>query len=273
MSKFTHDDAMRLIKKMRMNYGKKFADQWSGVEPSELADEMVDQYQGLTSQDFGRGIERMKREEWPPTIPAFRSWCEPKSNGWLGANEAWNIARSSIDFNGNELTVVWTRECAIAFDAVADMVKLGDKYQIAEARKVFVERYERMVTESLERGEKPCYEISYGDDKEQRQIALKQAEIAGYLPSGSTQLMIEQTQTPEQAKNESQHFKTIAQEHLEKLGKLIKRNPEKVAEDKPDIELFNTTGNLPEWADPFDEREKFVKGLIADKKPIPLAIK
>lgn len=75
MSKFTHDDAMRLISKMRINYGKKFADQWAGVEPSELASEMVDQYQGLTSQDFGRGLEQMKVHAWPPTIPEFRDWC------------------------------------------------------------------------------------------------------------------------------------------------------------------------------------------------------
>lgn len=75
MSKFTHEDAMRLIKKMRVNYGKKFSDQWSGVEPFDLADEMVDQYQGLTSQNFLAGIERMKTESWPPTIPEFKNWC------------------------------------------------------------------------------------------------------------------------------------------------------------------------------------------------------
>ena len=274
MSKFTHDDAMRLIKKMRMNYGKKFADLWAGVEPHELAEEMVDQYQGLTSQDFGRGIERMQREEWPPTNPAFRSWCEPKSNGWLGANEAWNIARGSIDFNGYELTVVWTKECAIAFDAVADQVKLGDKYQIAEAKKVFVERYERMVAESLERGEKPSYQVSYGDDKEQRKTALKEAEIAGFLPSSETQLMIEQTQSPDDADSEAMKFKTTAQEHLAKLKGLLKVNvpkPEKVSEED-DLKLFNLPDRLNGWFDPFDDQAGYVDELKKEGKPIPMAI-
>lgn len=274
MSKFTHDDAMRLIKKMRMNYGKKFADLWAGVEPHELAEEMVDQYQGLTSQDFGRGIERMKREEWPPTIPAFRSWCEPKSNGWLGANEAWNIARGSIDFNGYELTVVWTKECAIAFDAVADQVKLGDKYQIAEAKKVFVERYERMVAESLERGEKPSYQVSYGDDKEQRKTALKEAEIAGFLPSSETQLMIEHTQSPNDADSESAKFKTTAQEHLAKLKGMLKVNapkPEKV-DGEDDLKLFNLPDRLNGWLDPFDDQAGYVDKLKKEGKPIPMAI-
>lgn len=274
MSKFTYDDAMRLIKKMRMNYGKKFADLWAGVEPHELAEEMVDQYQGLTSQDFGRGIERMKREEWPPTIPAFRSWCEPKLNGWLGANEAWNIARGSIDFNGYELTVVWTKECAIAFDAVADQVKLGDKYQIAEAKKVFVERYERMVAESLERGEKPSYQVSYGDDKEQRKTALREAEIAGFLPSSETQLMIEHTQSPNDADAESVKFKNTAQEHLAKLKGLLKVNapkPEKI-DGEDDLKLFNLPDRLNGWFDPFDDQAGYVDKLKKEGKPIPMAI-
>lgn len=75
MSKFTTDDAMRLINKMRINYGKKFSDQWAGIEPYELAEEMETQYQDLTSQDFMRGIEKMRTEKWPPSIPEFRDWC------------------------------------------------------------------------------------------------------------------------------------------------------------------------------------------------------
>ena len=98
MSKFTHDDAMRLIRKMRINYGKKFSDQWVGVEPEELADEMVDQYQGLTTQDFMRGIERMKQEEWPPTIPAFRSWCTGgESNSIHASYRTKNAALANIE--------------------------------------------------------------------------------------------------------------------------------------------------------------------------------
>lgn len=273
MAKFTHEDAKRLIDKMRRNYGKKFADQWVGVTPDELAEEMVEQYQGLAATDFLRGVDRMKREEWPPTVPAFRSWCEPEFNGWLGANEAWNVARGSIDFNGNELTVVWTRECAISFDAVVDMVKLGDKYQISEAKKVFVERYERMVSESLERGEKPVYDVSYGDDKEQRKTALIEAEIAGFLVTGSTQNLIEHIQSPADAKNESVKFKTVAQEHLENIRALLKtKNPEAKVEEIKDIKLFNLPEKLGGWSDPFDDQEQYKKTLQKEGKPIPLTL-
>ena len=274
MTKFTHEDAKRLIDKMRRNYGKKFADQWVGVTPDELAEEMVEQYQGLVATDFLRGVDRMKREEWPPTVPAFRSWCEPEFNGWLGANEAWNTARGSIDFNGNELTVVWTKESATAFDSVIHLVRLGDKYQIADAKKAYVEMYDRLVAESLDRGEKPSYFISQGDDKEQHKVALREAESAGLLLSGSTNLLLESHQSPSDAKNEGEKFNSIAQEHIAKLRETlkIKNAPVVMIDDEKPIGFIQTE-NLPEWADPFDEPEKYKEGLKADGKAIPFALR
>ena len=274
MTKFTHEDAKRLIDKMRRNYGKKFADQWVGVTPDELAEEMVEQYQGLVATDFLRGVDRMKREEWPPTVPAFRSWCEPESKGWLGANEAWSTARGSIDFNGNELTVVWTKESATAFDSVVHLVRLGDKYQIADAKKAYVDMYDRLVAESLDRGEKPSYFISQGDDKEQHKVALREAESAGLLLSGSTDLLLESHQSPSDAKNEGKKFNSIAQEHIAKLRETlkIKNAPLVVIDDEKPIGFIQTE-NLPEWADPFDEPEKYKEGLKADGKAIPFALR
>ena len=58
MREFTKDDAMRLISKMRINYGKKFADQWAGVDVEELKQAMVEAYQGLSMEDFARGYAR-----------------------------------------------------------------------------------------------------------------------------------------------------------------------------------------------------------------------
>lgn len=272
MAKFTIEDAARLTSKMRLNYGKKFADQWAGVDPEELEQEMVDQYQGLTAADFVRGIERMKKEKWPPTVPEFREWCEPESTGWLGANEAWSIARNSIGFNGEELTVVWTSECAVAFDAVSEMIRLGDKYQIAEAKKIFTERYERLVMEARDKRQKPVYQVSYGDDKEQRKAAIRDAEIAGLLPTAEASLLLEHTQSPEDAKKEAVVFDAVAKEHLDKIRSIIKRGPVEPKPEQGEAELFDMPDNLPEWADPFDEREKYIEGLKADGKPIPMTL-
>jgi len=273
--KFGIEDAKRVITEMRLCYGKKFADQWVGVDPMDLANKMVQMFSDLNPNDLDKGFQKMQTQAWCPTLPEFKSWCigDLKAQ-WLGSNEAWNIARGSIDFNGYELTVVWTKECAIAFDAVVDMVKLGDKYQIAEAKKVFTERYDRLVLESLERGEKPVYTVSYGDDKEQRKTALKQAEIAGLLPATESNKMIEMIQSPQDAKNEEVKFKTLAQEHLAKLKEVLKKpNQKQDIPEKEIIEPLKLSGNLPEWADPFDDFQNYKQGLDNDKKPVPMTLR
>lgn len=274
MDKFNYDHAMQVINEMRICYGKKFSDQWSGIKPSELANKMVQMFSDLTPSDLARGYEKMQTQTFVPSLPEFKSWCLPNlKSKWLGANEAWNIARGSIDFNGNELTVVWTRECAIAFDSVSHLVRLGDKYQIAEAKKAFTEMYDRLVSESLEKRLQPVYEVSYGDDKEQRKTALKEAEIAGFLKSSESQNLIEMIQSPEDAKKEEIKFKTTAQEHLAKLKDVLKKpNQKQVEELKEKPVSFIISSNLPEWADPFDETEQYKSGFKNDKKVIPLAL-
>ncbi|MDR8295551.1 hypothetical protein FPK78_23655, partial [Acinetobacter baumannii] len=87
-----------------------------------------------------------------------RSWCEPKASDWLDAHEAWAIAKNSIEYGtGREMTVVWTEQAAKAFDKCADLVATGDKFQLAEAKKIFVSIYERLVTEAKDQGLKPVY--------------------------------------------------------------------------------------------------------------------
>lgn len=272
---FTFDDAFKLTKKMHARYGDGFARQWKGFTQKEIAQEFFEELSEMSVEQIARGLNRMKTFEFAPNVSQFSNWCiGDQRKQWLGANEAWSIGLNSIDFNGNELTVVWTKECAIAFDAVEHMVKLGDKYQIAEAKKIFVERYERMVAESLERGEKPVYEVSYGVDKEQRKTALREAEIAGLLPSGTSEPMIEMIQSPQDAKNEGDRYKTLAQEHLAKLKDQLKIKDKPIEPEKQDdeVDLFINPNNLDGWYDPFDEQDKYIETLKKEKKAIPLAL-
>lgn len=281
MSNFPKPWAIGVINKMQDYYQGRFDNTFpkrQGVTDADyiekLANIACEVFDGLTPDDIKRGLAKMKTSKFCPVFPEFRDWCLGDQRAqWLGANEAWNIARGSIDFNGNELTVVWTRECAIAFDSVSHLVRLGDKYQIAEAKKAFTEMYDRLVSESLERGDKPSYFISYGDDKEQRKEALKQAEIAGYLPSTQVDQLLLETQSHRDAENESLKFKTTAQEHLAKLKAVLKKPNEKQIEElKEKPESFILSSNLPEWADPFDETEQYKAGFRNDKKAIPLAL-
>ena len=271
MPSFDLDAAMRLISKMRINYGKKFADQWAGVEVQELAQEMVGQYQGLSTEDFLRGIARMKREEWPPTIPAFRSWCEPESEEWLGAHEAWSIAEKSIGFDGEELTVVWTEQMAQAFSRCEDLVKTGDKYQRAEAKKIFCDAYDRLVTQAKDKGLKPIYTTSLGVDKDQAISAIQQAKLEGFLSASVVQQQLEHKQTRAEIQSDSLKYKTIAQEAIAKLKEIVKVQPiNKMNESVKEIQPWESAE--VEHVDPFDNFDEYKQLLKIDGKPLPYAL-
>lgn len=271
MREFTKDDAMRLISKMRINYGKKFADQWVGVDVEELKQAMVDAYQGLTVEDFARGVNRMKHEQWPPTIPEFRSWCEPKTDDWLGSHEAWAIAEKSIGFDGQELTVIWTEQMAQAFSRCEELIKTGDKYQRAEAKKIFCDAYDRLVTQAKDQGLKPIYVTSLGTDKDQAIAAIKQAEVDGFLPAPEAALQLEHKQTKAEIQSDSLKYKTIAQEALAKLAPHIKRNVNKMTEEVKEPQPWESYEM--QHIDPFDDFEAYKAALQSEQKKLPQAVR
>ena len=271
MREFTKDDATRLISKMRINYGKKFADQWVGVDVEELKQAMVEAYQGLSMEDFARGYARMLQEQWPPTIPEFRSWCEPKTDDWLGAHEAWAIAEKSIGFDGQELTVIWTEQTAQAFSRCEDLVKTGDKYQRAEAKKIFCDAYDRLVTQAKDQGLKPIYVTSLGTDKDQAIAAIKQAEVDGFLPAPEAALQLEHKQTKAEIQSDSLKYKTIAQEALAKLAPHIKRNVNKMTEEVKETQPWESYEM--QHIDPFDDFEAYKAALQSEQKKLPQAVR
>ena len=271
MREFTKDDAMRLISKMRINYGKKFADQWVGVDVEELKQAMVEAYQGLSMEDFARGYARMLQEQWPPTIPEFRSWCEPKTDDWLGAHEAWAIAEKSIGFDGQELTVIWTEQMAQAFSRCEELIKTGDKYQRAEAKKIFCDAYDRLVTQAKDQGLKPIYVTSLGADKDQAIAAIKQAEVDGFLKAPEAALQLEHKQTSAEIQSDSLKYKTIAQEALAKLAPHIKRNVNKMTEEVKEMQPWESYEM--QHIDPFDNFNEYKAALRAEQKPLPQAVR
>ena len=271
MREFTKDDAMRLISKMRINYGKKFADQWAGVDVEELKQAMVEAYQGLGMEDFARGYARMLQEQWPPTIPEYRSWCEPKTDDWLGSHEAWAIAEKSIGFDGQELTVIWTEQMAQAFSRCEELIKTGDKYQRAEAKKIFCDAYDRLVTQAKDQGLKPIYVTSLGTDKDQAIAAIKQAEVDGFLPAPEAALQLEHKQTSAEIQSDSLKYKTIAQEALAKLAPHIKRNVNKMTEEVKETQPWESYEM--QHIDPFDDFEAYKAALQAEQKKLPQAVR
>lgn len=275
MREFTQEDAIRLITKMRSYYGKKFADQWAGVDPKDIAESMVECFQGLSADDFKRGVTKMMKSSFCPTIPEFRSWCEPKADAWLDAHEAWAIAKDSIEFGtGREMTVIWTEQAAKAFERCSDLVATGDKFQLAEAKKIFVSIYERLVTEAKDQGLKPVYNVSLGVDPDQRISAIKQAEVAGFLTTQETQLQLEHKQTKTEQQADADRYKTTAQKAIAELREKLKLQApvNKMVDEIKEVQPWELKPDTDYWPDPFDNREEYIKMHKADNKKVPMAV-
>lgn len=147
MREFTNKSALALISRMRGMYGKKFTDQWAGIEPDEIIFAMVDCLSGLSDDELRAGFERMKTSVFCPSIPEFRAWCEA-SSPYLTENEAWLQAVKFDRNNGNsEITTLAKR----AYDLVC-----VDKKQYLDAGKqnffIFRDCYLRIVEEAKRSG-------------------------------------------------------------------------------------------------------------------------
>lgn len=271
MSIFTTEHAARLMNKMKAFYGKKYAEQWGDIPAAEIADAMVECLQGLTQEDFKRGYLRMQKSTFCPTIPEFRSWCEPETDDWLGSHEAWAIAEKSIGFDGQELTVIWTEQMAQAFSRCEDLIKTGDKYQRAEAKKIFCDAYDRLVTQAKDQGLKPVYVTSLGTDKDQAVTAIRQAEADGFLKAPEAHALLEHKQTEQQQEAEAKSFQEIARQALAKLAPHIKRNVNKMQDEHKEIQPWESIEM--EHIDPFDDFEKYKAALQAEQKPLPNAVR
>ena len=271
MSIFTTEHAARLMNKMKAFYGKRYAEQWGDIPAKDIAEAMVECLQGLTQEDFKRGYLRMQKSTFCPTIPEFRSWCEPKTDDWLGSHEAWAIAEKSIGFDGQELTVIWTEQMAQAFSRCEELIKTGDKYQRAEAKKIFCDAYDRLVTQAKDQGLKPIYVTSLGTDKDQAIAAIKQAEVDGFLTAPDATALLEHKQTKLEQLSESERYKTIAQEALAKIKDLIKPNVNKMTEEVKETQPWESIEM--QHIDPFDNFEEYKAALQAEQRPLPQAVR
>ena len=271
MTQFSTQDAARLMNKMKAFYGKKYAEQWGDIPASEIADAMVECLQGLSAEDFKRGYLRMQKSTFCPTIPEFRSWCEPQTSDWLGAHEAWAIAEKSVGFDGEELTVIWTEQMAQAFSRCESLVKTGDKFQRAEAKRIFCDAYDRLVDQAKDQGLKPAYITSLGTDKDQAITAIKQAEFEGFLTAPMAEHQLEHKTSTADLQRESERYKTTAQKALASIADKIKRNVNKMQPEHKEVQAWETVDIA--HVDPFDDLEQYKANLKQDGKPVPPAVK
>ena len=277
-STFPKKWAEEIISRMQRYYRAKFSATFpvaEGQTAEQYEDDLIETacevFEGLSPEDIKRGLARMKRSTFCPIFPEFAGWCEPKIDDWLGSHEAWAIAEKSIGFDGQELTVVWTEQMAQAFSRCEELIKTGDKYQRAEAKKIFCDAYDRLVTQAKDQGLKPIYVTSLGTDKDQAIAAIKQAEVDGFLKAPEAALQLEHKQTKAEIQSDSLKYKTIAQEALAKLAPHIKRNVNKMTEEVKETQPWESMEM--QHIDPFDDFEAYKAALRAEQKPLPQAVR
>ena len=277
-STFPKKWAEEIISRMQRYYRAKFSATFpvaEGQTAEQYEDDLIttacEVFEGLSPDDIKRGLARMKRSTFCPIFPEFAGWCEPKTDDWLGSHEAWAIAEKSIGFDGQELTVIWTEQMAQAFSRCEELIKTGDKYQRAEAKKIFCDAYDRLVTQAKDQGLKPIYVTSLGTDKDQAIAAIKQAEVDGFLKAPEAALQLEHKQTKAEIQSDSLKYKTIAQEALAKLAPHIKRNVNKMTEEVKETQPWESYEM--QHIDPFDDFEAYKAALQAEQKKLPQAVR
>ena len=85
-------------------HGAEFTKKYSGYGDSELTQLACTVLSGLDHADIARGIVRMNSEEWCPSLPKFRSWCE-QGGDWWTADMAWAKA---MQFESDPLSEITT---------------------------------------------------------------------------------------------------------------------------------------------------------------------
>lgn len=66
-----------LMDKMLLSYGKKFLDQWAGVDTEKLYRHWANELGGFTRDELARGAAAMAAQTYPPTLPEFKKMCRP----------------------------------------------------------------------------------------------------------------------------------------------------------------------------------------------------
>jgi hypothetical protein len=106
-------------------------------------------------------------------------------DGRPGAEEAFALALTTLD---EQITVVWTQECAEAFFAAKPVLESAGSIS---ARKTFIEVYERLVSAYRAQGLPVFWFPSPGLDKIGYAAAIKRATVAGLLPAPAAVQLLE----------------------------------------------------------------------------------
>lgn len=108
----------RLLDKMLLSYGKKFLDQWGGVDTDKLVRHWSEELASYTREELGRGYAALESQEWPPTLPAFKKLCRPGIDSAAAYQEAVEgcRARERGEIGNWSHPAIYWASAAMAYD-------------------------------------------------------------------------------------------------------------------------------------------------------------
>ena len=271
MVNLTAQDTVRLIAKMRALYGRKFDQQWAGVDAQMLAETFAAGLQGLTAAELACGVNALMRHDWPPTVPEFRRMCQPidpLDREWDTPEVAWAKATQNL----NEMTTFSTNDQIQQAWGVASNV-WPDRFA---ARKAFCDTYERLVIAAKAQNVLPVWWMSLGQEPAtSRAVAITQAVEAGQVGIGykaDAVAMLEQ----------SKPVATNVSSHLENLKRMFSMGAESLAEKQARINaeveerkqrqiesLSQREAVAMHWPDPFENPVEYCEVMRVAGRAVP----
>lgn len=94
----------KLFHEMLLDYGKKFSDQWGGTDTDDLVAHWARGMADYTGAEIRRGLDAMKTQEWPPTLPAFKKMCRPP----VDLTAAYYEALAGLEARGKGEDGIWS---------------------------------------------------------------------------------------------------------------------------------------------------------------------
>jgi hypothetical protein len=108
----------RLLDKMLLSYGKKFLDQWGGVDTDKLVKHWSHELASYSREELGRGYAALESKEWPPTLPEFKKLCRPGIDSLAAYHEAVEgcRARERGEIGNWSHPAIYWASAAMAYD-------------------------------------------------------------------------------------------------------------------------------------------------------------
>lgn len=216
------DDEKRAFKAIMEStaayYDRKLVPETIGIYWRGLSDLTIDQIRAALNahaQDPQAG-------QYMPKIADIRRQIEVnRDDGHPGPDEAWSIA---LGARHEGATVIWTEQIARAFFEVAmPLLDEGDKIA---ARKAFLERYERELTQARREGVAARWQASLGVDHRQRIEAVEQAQRQGRISADHARSLLPAPEIDDRAVLRIEHASDAAgvnvRDQLAALRRLVR---------------------------------------------------